>query len=144
MKIEVSNYIQKNRTKERIEKFSKITYLTIGIVTLLSTLSFIIFHFYTSSVLGYNPKYNSPDYNDIPINYMIVELGILIIYLLSVAMCFSLYIFPIIFLINIFLKFKLKIRLYWEIILFSFICCLSILLIFYVPEFEDTFSWLMD
>ena len=144
MNIIYSVDFQKMRTKEKTEKFFKIIYLSIYIVTLTWTLSLIIFHFYTNSVFGFNPTYNSPANVEFMENNLIIEMGRFLIIFWIVAMWCSLYIFPIIFLINLFLKFILKINPNWRIILCSFSCCLSMWLILYVPNFGNTFNWMLD
>jgi hypothetical protein len=144
MDFSFSKNLQKTQTKEKTEKFLKITYQTIGVLTLLWTLSLIIFHFYASSVFGFNPTYNSPADGEFPENNLIIEMGSLLIRFWIVAVWCSIYIFPIIFLINLFLKFTLNIKPNWRIILYSFACCLSMWLILYVPYFGDTFTWMLD
>jgi hypothetical protein len=144
MDFSFSKHLQTTRTKEKTEKFFKITYQTLGVVTLLWTLSLIVFHFYASSVFGFNPTYNNPAASVFRENNLIIEMGSFLIRFWIVAMWCSLYIFPITFLINLLLKFTLKIKPNWRIILYSFSFCLSMWLILYVPNFGDTFNWMLD
>ena len=144
MNFSLNQNFQKTLNRETTEKFLKITFQSIGFVTLLWTLSFIIFHFYANSVLGFNPSYNDPADSIIRENNLIIEMGTVLIGFWIVALWCSLYIFPILFLIIILFKYTLNIKLNWRIILFSFSCCLSMWLVLYVPNFGDTFKWMLD
>lgn len=144
MNFSLKKKFQKTLNKETTEKLLNISFQSIGFVTILWTLSLIIFHFYAISVLGFNPTYNNPANSVFQENNLIIEMGSVVIRFWIVAMWCSLYIFPILFLINILFKYTLNIKLNWRIILISFTCCLSMWLVLYVPNFGDTFKWILD
>ena len=130
--------------KNRAENTIKISYLILGIITLLWTVSFIIYHFYLSSFFGFNPSYDNPTYVEFSNYIRIVELNQLISTFWTIGVFCSMFVFPIVFVINLVLKFTTEFKWNVKIILFSFISCLSIWLILYIPPFRDTFSWILD
>ena len=144
MNFSLSRNINKTQIKILTEKYLKIAYLILGVVTLLWTLSFIIYHFYASSVFGFNPTYNNPTYTEFSNNNLILELNRFLTLFWIVSIWCSLYIFPIVFAINLLMKFTNKVKLNFKIILFSFFSCLSNWLILYLPSFGDTFGWMLD
>ena len=133
-----------NRIKKITQSFFKYSYLIIGIVTLIWTLSFIAFHFYVSSIFGFNPSYDNPTYTDFYQNKLIVDLikyisGFWVVAFLC-AFCF----FPIIICINLILKYTTELKLNLKMIGFSFLCCLISYLILFAPYFGNTFEWMLD
>jgi hypothetical protein len=128
--------------KKRAEIFYKYCYLTLGIITFLWTISFIVYHFYLYSFFGFYPSYDNPTYSEFAHNLSIIKLNGFIIGFWIVALWCAIYIFPIVFFTNLILKFTSKIRMNWKIILLSFLCCLFSWLILFI--LGDTFEWLLD
>jgi hypothetical protein len=70
--------------------------------------------------------------------------GFLIVFWLISIWC-SVYIFPIVFSINLILKFTSKIKLNYKPIAFCLLGCLSMWLIMISSSsFNDTFGWILD
>ncbi len=131
--------------KHLIEKIFKVSYLIFGIIPILWVISLIIFHHYVSSVFGFNPSYNNPEYSEFSNNILIVNSSGFLLGFWIISMWCSTYIYPTIFLINLILKFTSKIKLNYKPILFCLIGCLTIWLIWTSSsQFGNTFGWILD
>ena len=112
--------------KNRIEKIFKNLYLIIGVIPALFIVSLIIFHYYSTTLIGYEPSINFPYYyiqNDF--NFNLLKL-IFIWQLMSLCCVF---LFPGLLLINLILDLAIKIELSGKFILLSFLSCLSMILV---------------
>lgn len=136
--------INKTQINTLTKKYLRIIYFILAITPLLWTLSFILYHFYTSSVFGFNPTYNNPTYAEFSDNNIILKLNRFLTWFWIIAMWSSLYIFPFVFVINLILKFSSKLKLNIQGVLFNLFSFLLMWLIIYIPAFGDTFSWMLD
>ena len=132
-------WLNKNLT----EKIFNTSYAVIGFIPILWVLSLIVFHYYVSSFFGFNPTYNNPEYSDFFSNALIVNLSSFLLEFWNISMWCCLYFFPIIFLVNLILRFTKKIKLNYKSILIPFFGFLLMCLIWVLP-FGETFGWILD
>ena len=128
--------------KSLLEKTFKVSYLILGIVPILWVISLVIFHYYVSSVFDFNPKHNNSEFSN---NTLIMNSSRFLLGFWVISMWCSTYIFPIIFLINLILMFKNKMKLYYKPILFCLVGCLTIWLTCTSSSpLGNTFGWILD
>lgn len=128
-----------------INKVFKVSYLVLGIIPILWVIVLIIFHHYMSFEFGYSPTYNKPEYSEIFSNAIILNLCDFLLLFWIISMCCSVFIYPIVFLINLVLKFTNKVNINYKSILFCLIGYMVFWLMMILSSpYGNTFSWILD